>query len=807
MKPIRIICLALLLGVTFCAQADNCFELENLYDSRPTNYLTRAGVGWIAIGAATEPTATMSFTSPYEYVMLTGGNKDTYPGQLEVKIQPEHGVDSLVFLIAKPCKTDYLSGASVDVYADNEAVFSSLVIAASQRYKEVHVPVQRDCKSLIIRVTNYYTNTTEEHNNRIAFAHFCWTDYEGEGTRVDTSYVGVYACYDQMPYVWHDIECIKAGTYFYTTQTTDGRDSVLGMVLTVSPKPETITETETVALGGGVLWHQQPIIPSHVGDTMLVDSIEGDFGCLAMIYRLNLHVVEDTTDLPCGTVLSTRQDTSLCEGDSFDWYGMHIDAPGVYSCKISSVAKDTCDSLHIRLYVAQKQKYSITEELTLCTAQTPYHWNGQDLTTSGTYTFTGSTADGCDSIVTLHLTVTEALHSDLTALCCPSELPYHWCGQVLTASGDYSQTYTAVAGCDSIVTLHLLVSPEAQQVTIDTTLARGQILSWRDIRTDMEGTYFDTIIARSAPFCDSVYLTLNLHYPPKPGPDTTVVPVTDTTHVTIRVCAEQMPYVWNGIACTREGEYTYSATNITGGDSIVILTLIVDLYSATDTVAFCYDNQLPFVWHGQELYATGTTTWQTTNRVGCDSIVTLHLYVDPAPQPQEECQPTSSVTQATICKGEAYVWHNRSFKSTVIVRDVLTNAKGCDSVCEFRLTVLPTPMGNQSERICFGDSVLVRGRWLKAGATYFDTIPHGAVNGCDSLCRVTIQSSAEPQTIRKAVYLEPTELPYSWRNQTLGGEGTYFDDVTHPTTGCDSLHYILDLHVLEACDPRPIIKK
>ena len=36
---------------------------------------------------------------------------------------------------------------------------------------------------------------------------------------------------------------------------------------------------------------------------------------------------------------------------------------------------------------------------------------------------------------------------------------YEWNGEMLTESGDYTATFTAANGCDSVVTLHLTVNP------------------------------------------------------------------------------------------------------------------------------------------------------------------------------------------------------------------------------------------------------------------------------------------------------------------------------------------------------------
>ncbi len=77
--------------------------------------------------------------------------------------------------------------------------------------------------------------------------------------------------------------------------------------------------------------------------------------------------------------------------------------------------------------------------------------------TTGIYTNTLTATNGCDSVVVLDLTVNPTLYSEFTEA--TENATYTWNSIVYDASGDYTQTLTStVTGCDSIVTLHLTVS-------------------------------------------------------------------------------------------------------------------------------------------------------------------------------------------------------------------------------------------------------------------------------------------------------------------------------------------------------------
>ena len=84
-----------------------------------------------------------------------------------------------------------------------------------------------------------------------------------------------------------------------------------------------------------------------------------------------------------------------------------------------------------------------------------YTWNGETYTETGDYEQTLTTVQGCDSIVTLHLTINEAAYVEWYAESCNS---YTWNGETYMESGDYEQTLTTTQGCDSIVTLHLTIN-------------------------------------------------------------------------------------------------------------------------------------------------------------------------------------------------------------------------------------------------------------------------------------------------------------------------------------------------------------
>jgi hypothetical protein len=83
-------------------------------------------------------------------------------------------------------------------------------------------------------------------------------------------------------------------------------------------------------------------------------------------------------------------------------------------------------------------------------------------TSSGVYTDTIQNHHGCDSILTINLTINYTSTRDTAAIVCNS---FGWNGTTYSASGIYLHTFTNAAGCDSVVTLNLTINNVNLSVT------------------------------------------------------------------------------------------------------------------------------------------------------------------------------------------------------------------------------------------------------------------------------------------------------------------------------------------------------
>ena len=134
-----------------------------------------------------------------------------------------------------------------------------------------------------------------------------------------------------------------------------------------------------------------------------------------------------------------------------------------------------------------------------------------------------SVVTGCDSIVTLTLTVNPILTESIAATICQGDT-YSFGTKNLTEAGEYKDTLTSVVtGCDSIVTLTLTVqtptnaNPETRTIPAGTTFTWH---TWRDHVLSETGTYRDTAFYTTG--CDSVYYELQLTVAAPIARDTTI---------------------------------------------------------------------------------------------------------------------------------------------------------------------------------------------------------------------------------------------------------------------------------------------
>ena len=430
----------------------------------------------------------------------------------------------------------------------------------------------------------------------------------------------------------------------------------------------------------------------------------------------------------------------------YSWNNQSINAGGTYTAVLQNI--DGCDST-VTLHLTVNPNVGSTQNITICQDALPYSWNSQSLSTGGTYTALLQNTTGCDSTVTLHLTVNPNVTSTQNITVCQNALPYSWNNQSLSAAGTYTALLQNVNGCDSTVTLHLTVNPNVTSTQNITICQNALPYSWNNQSLTAPGTY--TALLKNVNGCDS---TVTLHLTINPN-------VTSTQNITI--CPNALPYIWNSQSLTAAGVYAAVLKNNTGCDSTVTLQLAVNPnLTSTQNFTVC-QNALPYSWNNQSINAGGTYTAVLQNINGCDSAVTLHLTVNPN---------VTSTQDITICQNALpYNWNSQSLTAAGTYTAVLRNSNGCDSTVTLHLTVNPNVTSTQNITICQNALPYIwNSQSLTAAGTYTAVLRNS--NGCDST--VTLHLTVNPNvTSTQDITICQNALPYSWNSQSLTAAGTY----------------------------------
>jgi hypothetical protein len=120
------------------------------------------------------------------------------------------------------------------------------------------------------------------------------------------------------------------------------------------------------------------------------------------------------------------------------------------------------------------------------------------------------TIEGCDSIISLHLIVDNQITNEFDTITCQ---PFEWNNTIYSISGNYTQIFDSYSGCDSVVTCHL----EVGGLIYGDTLYHPDCDSYNWHDTEYSATGFYSKVLTTSLGCDSiVYLDLTLSYTPTP---------------------------------------------------------------------------------------------------------------------------------------------------------------------------------------------------------------------------------------------------------------------------------------------------
>ncbi len=635
------------------------------------------------------------------------GQELSESGQYEAVFTAANGCDSLVSL-SLTVLTDLGSALEVSICEGESYEFGDQVLTESGAYEATFSSAE-GCDSLV-------TLQLTVLENPLTFLSI--TICEGETYEFDGQTLG------------------EGGAYSALYAAANGCDSLVTLELTVLESPLTLL-TADICEGGSYEFDGQ--ILTEGGAYSALYTAAG--GCDSLV-TLELTVLENPL-----TLLTV----GICEGDSYEFDGQILTEGGAYSALYT--AANGCDSL-VTLELTVLPHVQTSLDISICEGET-YTFDGQELAVSGTYTAQYATVNGCDSLVTLELEILPNALTFLAISICEDEA-YEFDGQLLTQSGAYSALFTAANGCDSLVTLELTVSSPVTTV-LEAEICEGAAYEYNGEILTEGGDY--VFVFDGSNGCDSL-VTLRLSILPLPTSLATIVQCVGTS------------YVFDGLELTESGIYTALGIAANGCDSLAILDLtFVTEFQTPIEATICDGATYEF---GGELYAASGLYTDTLTAVGgCDSILLLQLTV---------LQPDQTTLEADICAGDAYEFGGEFYTEPGAYTLVLANANGCDSVVTLNLSVLPTALTELTATICQDEGYTFNDELLTEAGTYEMTLT--AANGCDSIVR--LQLDVIPTSFSTIGASICAGESFSYLGQELTESGSY-QFVLSSSLGCDSV--------------------
>lgn len=270
-------------------------------------------------------------------------------------------------------------------------------------------------------------------------------------------------------------------------------------------------------------------------------------GCDSII-TLNLKVIPTTR---------TTFKSTICEGNIFTFGGRDLTSNGIYNDTIKSI-RTGCDSISSLVLTVNPSKHEMIKT-TICEGE-KYNFNGIDYNATATATANLKTSDGCDSIVTLSLTMLPKKQESISENICNGE-NYNFGGTPYEDAGTYQHIFSSIlTGCDSIVTLNLKVLPKSKG-EINANICDGEFFSFDNKELKYEGDF-------------------DMHGPAINGCDSTTIlhlkvfPKRESEH--IESVSYGHTYNFLGKTLNSSGKYIDTLKTINGCDSVVTLRLTVE---------------------------------------------------------------------------------------------------------------------------------------------------------------------------------------------------------------------------------------
>ena len=253
---------------------------------------------------------------------------------------------------------------------------------------------------------------------------------------------------------------------------------------------------------------------------------------------------------------------------------------------------------------------------------------------------------------------------------------------------------------------------------------------------------------------------------------------------TVAVCADDTLF-FAGEPLVQPGNYQFTFPDgaADGSDSLFILTLENLPLGTSDTTLLLPCPDTCAAWVDTVFCGTGLHTYvlpgQSVN--GCDSLVQVTLLPDPTVI-------TTDLGEFFICSDECFSFAGVDYCTFGDYEVPLVSSEGCDSLVQFRVSLVADQVGSLTEFVCGTDGYVYGDSTYAVPGNHQIVLPDAASNGCDSILFLNLLPTG-PTFVNDTILL-------------CSGECVIIDDIVvcepgifaiEPPSACDTnvLMYVL----------------
>lgn len=459
--------------------------------------------------------------------------------------------------------------------------------------------------------------------------------------------------------------------------------------------------------------------------------------------------------------IESLETAAICQGGEVIWNGNSYTSGGSYVDTLLSA--NGCDSL-AQLTIVMQEPVVTEIQATICIGDA-YIFGEETYSQSGSYTQSLSTVEGCDSIVTLQLSVKENYEVMLNAYLCPGdELTI---GELsIMNAGIYTDTLSSDNGCDSLIHYQVeMLLPSLNERTL--VSCEGEEVFAGGAFQNLSGVYLDTLIAANG--CDSILITILEFHEQL------------VAYYDVEICANDSLYI-NGYFTNQSGIYADTSSSIDNCDSITITELkVLDYIITEESYSICAGEG---IWlNGVFETESGIYLDTVSATSGCDSVIVTTLM-----------NTGEIVTSKSLffCEGDGVWIANNFYTAPGTYSDTIYTSGACDSIVFYQLNQLATSQQTIEYSICEGESMYLGGQNQNEEGVYYDTLQ--MANGCDSIVISILNVVSLMETYLDESVCQGGGVLFG--GNYLQTEGVYTETIT-TGEGCDSLIY-LNLSIVQS---------